>query len=73
VIVKCYINYPILSLDIVIVNGYINNMNILLYTGIALMLFGFLLFIVREMRLAQIDRELFRQKQLEESWKKNNE
>ena len=56
-----------------IVNGYINNMNILLYTGIALMLFGFLFFIVREMRLAQIDRELFRQKQLEESWKKNNE
>jgi|TARA_R110001599_G_scaffold22274_1_gene82373 hypothetical protein len=48
-------------------------MNILLYTGIALMLFGFLFFIVREMRLAQIDRELFRQKQLEESWKKNNE
>jgi hypothetical protein len=44
--------------------------NLILYLGIALMLFGFLLFLISEIRLSDIDRQLFRNKQLAESFNK---
>ena len=44
-------------------------MNTLLYIGMALILIGFVGFIICEIRIAQLDRQLFRQKQLGESMK----
>ena len=44
--------------------------NIILYIGIILMAFGFILFIVYEMDKRRIDRELFRQQQLHKSFMK---
>ena len=45
-------------------------MNTILYIGMALILIGFVGFIICEIRIAQLDRHLFRQKQLDESFKK---
>jgi len=44
-------------------------MNTILYIGIAFILIGFIGFIICEIRIAQLDRQLFRQKQLGESMK----
>ncbi len=44
-------------------------MNTILYIGMALILIGFVGFIICEIRIAQLDRQLFRQKQLGESMK----
>jgi hypothetical protein len=44
-------------------------MNTILYIGLALILIGFVGFIICEIRIAQLDRHLFRQKQLDESFK----
>ena len=44
--------------------------NIILYIGIFLMAFGFILFIVSEMDKRRIDRELFHQQQLTKSFEK---
>ena len=44
--------------------------NIILYIGVFLMAFGFILFIISEMNLRRIDRELFRQQQLTKSFMK---
>ena len=44
-------------------------MNTILYIGIALLLIGFVGFIICEIKIAQLDRHLFRQKQLGESMK----
>ena len=45
--------------------------NILLYIGLFLMAFGFILFIISEMEDRRIDRELFRQQQLTKSFERN--
>jgi len=45
------------------------NYNLILYIGIAFILIGFIGFIICEMRIAQLDRELYKQKQLDESFK----
>ena len=45
--------------------------NLILYIGLFLMAFGFILFIVSEMNLRRIDRELFRQQQLTKSFERN--
>jgi len=45
------------------------NYNLILYIGMALILIGFVGCIICEMRIAQLDRELYRQKQLDESFK----
>ena len=45
------------------------NYNLILYIGIALILIGFIGFIICEIRISQLDRHLFRQKQLDESFK----
>ena len=47
--------------------------NIILYIGIFLMAFGFILFIISEMEDRRIDRELFRQQQLHKSFMKAKE
>ena len=47
-----------------------NAITIALYLGIFFIVFGFLLFIYSEMRLAELDRELFRQEQLHKSFMK---
>ena len=44
-------------------------MNTILYIGIALVLIGFVGFIICEIKISQLDRELYRQKQLDESFK----
>ena len=44
--------------------------NIILYIGVFLMAFGFILFIVSEMDKRRIDRELFYQQQLTKSFEK---
>ena len=44
-------------------------MNTILYIGMALILIGFIGFIICEIRITQLDRELYRQKQLDESFK----
>ena len=44
-------------------------MNTILYIGIALVLIGFVGFIICEIKISQLDRELHRQKQLDESFK----
>ena len=45
--------------------------NIILYIGLFLITFGFILFIISEMNLRRIDRELFRQQQLTKSFERN--
>ena len=45
-------------------------MNTILYIGMALIIIGFIGFVISEMRIAQLDRELFRQKRLDESFKR---
>tara|TARA_R110000765_G_scaffold107_1_gene253 strand:+ start:433 stop:600 length:168 start_codon:yes stop_codon:yes gene_type:complete len=47
--------------------------NIILYIGLFIMAFGFILFIVSEMNLRRIDRELFHQQQLHKSFMKAKE
>ena len=42
----------------------------ILYIGMALIIIGFIGFVISEMRIAQLDRELFRQKRLDESFKR---
>ena len=44
-------------------------MNTILYIGLGLLLFGFILFLISAIRIGQIDRHLYRQKQLSESMK----
>tara|TARA_B100000575_G_C23091076_1_gene629025 strand:+ start:371 stop:547 length:177 start_codon:yes stop_codon:yes gene_type:complete len=44
-------------------------MNTILYIGMALILIGFIGFIICEIRITQLDRQLFRQKQLDKSFK----
>ena len=48
------------------------NYNLILYIGMAFILIGFIGFIISEIKLSQLDRELFRQKQLDESFKNAN-
>jgi len=45
--------------------------NLILYIGLFIMALGFILFIVSEMNLRRIDRELFHQKQLTKSFERN--
>jgi len=45
--------------------------NLILYIGLFIMALGFILFIVSEMNLRRIDRELFRQQQLTKSFERN--
>ena len=45
-------------------------MNTILYIGIAFILIGFVGFIICEIKISQLDRELYRQKQLDKSFKK---
>ena len=45
-------------------------MNTILYIGLVLILIGFVGFIICEIRISQLDRHLFRQKQLNESFRK---
>ena len=44
--------------------------NLILYVGLFLLIFGFILFVVSEIRIRQIDKELFRQEQLHKSFMK---
>jgi len=44
--------------------------NLILYIGLFLMAFGFILFIISEMEDRRIDRELFKQQQLTKSFMK---
>ena len=44
--------------------------NLILYIGLFLLIFGFILFVVSEIRIRQIDKELFRQEQLHKSFMK---
>ena len=46
-------------------------MNTILYIGLGLLLFGFILFLISAIRIGQIDRHLYRQKQLENSFNDN--
>ena len=45
------------------------NYNLILYIGMAFILIGFIGFIICEIRISQLDRQLYRQKQLDESFK----
>jgi hypothetical protein len=45
-------------------------MNTILYIGIAFILIGFVGFIICEIKISQLDKELYRQKQLDKSFKK---
>ena len=47
------------------------NYNIILYVGLFLIISGFILFIISEIKLRQLDKELFRQQRLTESFNKN--
>ena len=47
--------------------------NILLYSGLFLIVGGFCLFLYSEMRLAQLDRELWKNEQLTKSFNKAKE
>ena len=47
------------------------NYNIILYVGLFLIISGFILFIISEIKLKQLDRELFRQQRLTESFNRN--
>ncbi len=44
-------------------------MNTILYVGISLFLIGFIIFIICQIRISQIEKHLFRQKQLDKSFK----
>tara|TARA_Y100001972_G_scaffold68849_1_gene83971 strand:- start:352 stop:525 length:174 start_codon:yes stop_codon:yes gene_type:complete len=46
-------------------------MNTILYIGLGLLLFGFILFLILAIRIGQIDRHLYRQKQLDNSFNDN--
>ena len=46
------------------------NYNIVLYIGLGLIIGGFCLFLYSEMRLAQLDRELWKNEQLIKSFNK---
>ena len=51
------------------------NYNLVLYIGIALIVFGFILFIISEIKLRQLEVKEFKQQQLSKSFekhKKNN-
>ena len=43
-------------------------MNIILYIGIGVFLFGFIIFVISAIRIGQIDRHLHKQKQLHNSF-----
>ena len=43
-------------------------MNIILYIGLGVFLFGFILFLISAIRISQIDRHLYKQKQLHNSF-----
>jgi len=45
--------------------------NLILYIGLFIMAFGFILFIISEMEDRRIDRELFHQQQLTKSFERN--
>ena len=47
------------------------NYNLILYIGIALIVFGFILFIISEIKLRQLEIEQFKQEQLNKSFNKN--
>ena len=47
------------------------NYNLILYIGIALIVFGFILFIISEIKLRQLEIKQFKQQQLNESFNKN--
>jgi hypothetical protein len=47
------------------------NYNLILYIGIALIVFGFILFIISEMKLRALEIEEFKQQQLSKSFNKN--
>ena len=49
------------------------NYNLVLYIGLALIIGGFCLFLYSQMRLAQLDREEFKNNQLLESFNKAKE
>ena len=49
------------------------NYNLVLYIGLALIVGGFCLFLYSQMRLAQLDREEFKNNQLLESFLKQKE
>jgi len=49
------------------------NYNLVLYIGLALIVGGFCLFLYSQMRLAQLDREEFKNNQLLESFNKAKE
>jgi hypothetical protein len=44
--------------------------NLILYFGLFLLIIGFILYVVSELRIRQIDRELFKQEQLHKSFMK---
>ena len=44
-------------------------MNNILYIGLAFLLIGFIIFIICQIRISQIEKHLFKQKQLDESFK----
>jgi len=46
-------------------------MNTILYIGIGLLLFGFILFLISAIRIGQIERHLYKQKQLDNSFNDN--
>ena len=45
------------------------NYNLILYIGISFILIGFIIFIICQIRISQIEKHLFKQKQLDESFK----
>ena len=47
------------------------NYNLILYIGIALIVFGFILFIISEIKLRQLEVKEFKQQQLIKSFNKN--
>jgi len=49
------------------------NYNLIMYIGLALIVGGFCLFLYSQMRLAQLDREEFKNNQLLESFLKQKE
>ena len=44
-------------------------MNTILYIGLAIMFIGFIGFLISVIRISQIEKHLFKQKQLDESFK----
>ena len=49
------------------------NYNLILYIGIALIIFGFILFIISEIKLRQLEVEEFKQQQLSKSFEKHKQ